>query len=79
MSVTWGDSIGGNPMKYLFWAIVLYEGGMGIYNLATQGDGTSYPSVGNYLENNTSSVTVQTGGIIDLAVAAIVWYFAIHR
>jgi hypothetical protein len=72
-------------MKYLWWAVVLYEGAMGAVSLynglsSTAGNNTtvasltSAPTVGSLVTGTGGSTAA---GGIDLAVAAGVWYFAL--
>ncbi len=87
MSLQWGGSAkGGLSMKTLWWILIAYEGVVGIAELAnssmsssTSGGSTvlatieNLPSVASLLG---TSATGMTSGLIDLGVAAGIWYFA---
>jgi hypothetical protein len=72
-------------MHLLWWAIVVYEGVVGVAELtATSSTNTTLssvaglPSVGTLVGSMNTSSYIPSGAL-DLAVAAGVWYFAIHK
>lgn len=88
MSVLWGkDHKGDSGVKTLLWLVVAYEAVVGVAELASSATSSStgaastlttvsqLPSVGTML----TSVSVTAGGAVDLAVAAGVYYFGLHK
>lgn len=84
MSVIWGSggTSKGGFVKLLWWAIVIYEGGMGIVELVSASGNSSLdsieslPTVGSLVP--TTVVPNGAVGAVDLAVAAAVWFFALR-
>jgi tellurite resistance protein TehA-like permease len=72
-------------MKWLWWLLVIYEGGVGIAELINDQSSTSnatltsvasLPTVGTLVASSSAGQT--TGGIVDLLVAGAIWYFALR-
>ena len=85
MSVVWGGKGDGRTvgfMELLWWALVAYEGLVGIAEFsssnATLATVSTWPSVGSLIQG-TATPSSNMPAIIDLATAAGIYYFAIHR
>lgn len=75
-------------MKTVLWLVVLYEAGVGIAELvnaaassSSTGAPTALTSISQLPSAGTlvTSVSVMTGGVIDLAVAAGIYYFGLRK
>lgn len=73
-------------MKLLWWAVVIYEAGVGIADLASQATDTNssglstvanFPSVGSIVGGLSTSISPYAG-VADLITAGLVWHFAIR-
>jgi hypothetical protein len=87
MSVIWGSggTSKGGFVKTVLWIVVIYEGLMGVVELASAGGvggGSldsieSLPTVGSLVP--TTVAPSGTVGYVDLGVAALVYFFALHK
>lgn len=88
MSVIWGSSDKGDFVKTLLWVVMVYEGVIGLTELANSAMSTSaggassalaaienLPSVGSLVATSGA----MTSGIVDLVVAGGIYYFGLHN